>query len=323
MAQGFAPRGIGAVLDGAVELYRRGWRPLAGAALLVVGPAALVVSVAQVFYMRGYLEFLPLITAGGGGIAALDPATMQRLALPSVLSSTVSPLYWLATMYVAACVYSVAPALQAGEQVSMRDFFRAGRSRYLHLLGVSVLVLVAVEAVYVGGAVLGFVPMVLLAALSPWTLVVTVPLLVVMLLAAPYVGARLALSSPVTVLEGTGVFDSLRRSWRLTSSRWLRVVAFFICFSIISFAIQGALNSPAAVRQLVDSIQDPQAVFRELSWGWKVFEGLLSASSASLGLPFVHLAWYVFYVDTRARAEGLDLLVRAGEIEAERGPEAA
>lgn len=321
MAQGFAPKGIGAVLDGAIDLYRRGWRPLAAAALIVVGPAALVVSIAQVFYMRGYLEFLPLLTSGGE--AAFDPAVLQRLALPSALSSTVSPLYWLATMYVAACVYAAAPALQAGERMSLRDFFRGGRARYLHLLGVTVLVLVAVEAVYLGGVLLGFVPLVLLVALSPWTLVATVPLMIALLLAAPYVGARLALSSPVTVLEGAGVVDSLRRSWRLTDHRWLRVVAFFVCFGMINFAIQGALNSPAAVRQLVDSIQDPQAVFRELSWGWKVFEGLLSASSVSLGLPFAHLAWYVFYIDTRSRAEGLDLLVRAREIEAERGPEAA
>lgn len=321
MDRGLAPRGIGALLDGAIDLYRRGWKPLAAASLIVAGPAALVVSIAQVFYMRGYLEFLPTIRDWRSGI---DPESFRQLMLPSTLSSTVSPLYWLATMFVAACVYASAPALQAGETLTLRDVFRAGRGRYVHLLGVSVLSLMAVEATYIVSALAGMIPVIVFALLSPLTMWVTIPLYVVLLLVpAPYVACRLALAPSVTVLEGAGVVDSIRRSWRLTAHRWGRVLGFFICFSLISFAVQGALNSPAAVRQLVDSIRDPQAIFRELSWGWKAFEGLLSATSVSLALPFTHLAWYGLYVDTRARAEGMDLLARARALTAAKGTEAA
>lgn len=271
---------MGVVLDDAVALYRLGWKPLVSISAMVAGPAALLLSVAQVFYLRGYLELLPLFTGG-----PLPESETAPLLLTSLVSQAASPLYWLASLYVAACAYHAAPALYAGEVPGVRETLRGGLRRFPVLLAVAFLVLLGVQFA---------------------SLLLVIPGLVL--------SVRWSLAPAVAVLEGQGVGDTLRRSWRLTRIHWGRIVLFWICLGIVSFAVQGALNSPAVIRQIVDSVRDPQAVFRELSWGWKVFEGLLSASAVSIALPFTTLAWYVFYVDMRARTEGMDLLVRAREL---------
>lgn len=253
-------------------------------AAMVAGPAALLLSVAQVFYMRGYLELLPVFTGTG---PAMSEGDMAPLLLTSLVSQAASPVYWLASLYVAACVYAAAPALHAGELPDVRDTLRGGLRRFPLLIAVSLLVALGVQ----------------LATM-------------VLILPGIFLGARWALAPAAAVLEEQSVTDTLRRSWHLTRAHWPRVVLFWACLGIVSFAVQGALNSPAAIRQIADSIRDPQAIFRELSWGWKVFEGLLSAASVSIALPFVTLAWYVFYTDTRARVEGMDLLIRARGLSA-------
>lgn len=312
MTTDFAPRGIGAILDGAVELYRRDWKPLMAVSLAIVGPAALILSIAQVFYMRGYLEIYSLLDAAD--IDTVTPASFQRFALIALVSQAVTPVYSLAVQYVTAAVYRAGPALQQGAPVGFRGILRVGLRRFIYFVVVgwiSGLVSVLVVSTPV---VVGFLVAIVLAPLAPWTLAVTLPLALALAVPGTVVMARLSLAPIAVMLEGQSIPDAFRRSWRLTRVHWGRVVLFWIAFSIVNFALQGALNSPAAIRQLVDSVQDPQAIFRELSVGWKVFEGLLSASSVSIALPFSGLAWYLFYVDMRARAEGMDLVARARSI---------
>ena len=84
---------------------------------------------------------------------------------------------------------------------------------------------------------------------------------------------------------------------------------------MFNLVLQTAITSPTLIRQLVASIQNPEAVFQPLSVGWKVFEGLLSATAVTLVLPFASFAWLSFYLDLRARREGMDIGAAAAETE--------
>jgi hypothetical protein len=86
---------------------------------------------------------------------------------------------------------------------------------------------------------------------------------------------------------------------------------------VLSSQIEGALASPIVLRSIVSTLQDPASLATQVPVAWRVFEGLVTAASMVLVLPFVELTWFVCYLDLRARNEGLDLLMRAQELAAD------
>ena len=56
------------------------------------------------------------------------------------------------------------------------------------------------------------------------------------------------------------------------------------------------------------------AVFGEIAWGWKVFDGLVQGLAISVVLPFSASVSLLTYLDLRARDEGMDLVIRAREL---------
>ncbi|MDO9108976.1 MAG: hypothetical protein Q7U89_08340, partial [Coriobacteriia bacterium] len=82
----------------------------------------------------------------------------------------------------------------------------------------------------------------------------------------------------------------------------------------LTFTLESAVDSPAVLRQIFSSVTNPEAMFAEISIGWKVLEGVLAATALSIVYPFVELAWFFYYLDLRARHEGMDLVQRAGRL---------
>lgn len=277
-----APRGYGRIMDRAFELYRANFRTIALASLLVVFPFAMLVGVTQVFSARGFLQL-----AGAMSESSSDAffAQIEQIQTLSLLSNAVTPLFLLARTYLVAALLAAAPLMLGGQHVGVRQFLKGGTSRFLMLL----LVTLAVSASISFSAIFLLVP-----ALILW--------------------ARLRVAHIATVVEAAPIDRAFARSWNLTRGRFWRTVGFAIVLAVISVVMEAAVDSPAVIRQLVASIESPDAVFAELSPGWKTFEGVLAASATALIAPFVELCWFFFYLDLRARAEGMDLVTRATDI---------
>jgi hypothetical protein len=83
---------------------------------------------------------------------------------------------------------------------------------------------------------------------------------------------------------------------------------------VFSVALETLVDSPVLIRQLIASIDRSDALFAELSVGWKTLEGVFTALAVSFVYPFVQLSWFHYYLDLRARREGMDLVVAAGRF---------
>ncbi len=285
MAEETQPRGIGRVLDSAFDLYRANFRSIALTSLAILFPAALVAGIAQAFYLRSYFSFVgSIFSAGEPRLADLSDITSW-----GTLANMAAPILLLSQAYVTSCVLSAAPAMMAGHRFTVRELIRLGWSRvwWLALTGLLVGLLITIGAAFL------VVPGVIV-----WW--------------------RLSLARVVCVVEAVPVDKALSRSWRLTGGAFWRTVGFAATVSIIVFVLQSAVNVAPAVRQIVASVQDPGAIFRQIPAGWRTLEGLFSALALGLVAPMQDLAWFYWYLDRRARTEGMDIVISARE-QLERG----
>ncbi|MHB9002891.1 MAG: hypothetical protein ACYC6C_02335 [Coriobacteriia bacterium] len=261
-------------------MYRANFVVIALSSAILLFPAALLVGVAQVFYTRGLFEVIPQIVSGTTGVENLT-----GLQVWSLLANAVSPLYLAATYYVAACVLTAAPRMLAGERLTVRAMLKGGWPRFGWLLLTSLLI----------SLVTGFASLFLL-------------------IPGVYLYARLNVARVVSVVEAVPVDGAVTRAWTLTSRQVWRTLGFAAGLGLLSLTLQSAIDAPAVVRQIVASISNPEALFEAVSPGWKTLEGVLSAAAVSLVYPFSELAWFFFYLDLRARREGMDLTMAAREL---------
>lgn len=287
MRPDLAPKTIGRVLDGAFELYRANFRVTAGASAALLLPFALLSGIAQAFYTRGAMVFFgdAFRSAASQAQSLGDPAGFVELQLWSLLTNASVAPFWLARIYLSACLFTVAAGLLYRQSFTVRDVLKAGARRFLWLL----LVTVVLQAITSMGTLLFIAPGIVL-------------------------GAGFGLAPAIVVIERASFADAFTRSWLLTTGHKWRVIGFFLVLSAFALVLQTAVNAPMLVRQLVESVQNPDAVFQPLSAGWKVTEGLFTALAVSLVYPFTELAWFCFYLDLRARREGMDLAARAAAI---------
>jgi len=279
-----APRGYGRILDRAFELYRANFRTIAISALIVLFPLAMLLGVTQVFSTRGLLQLFGTLAEPSQDAFLDQYSQIQSLSL---LSNLISPLFVAARVYLVACLFQLAPSMLAGSRPGVREMLRAGKSRFLWLLLLSLTVSLAVGTA---------------------TMFLLIPGLIVW--------ARLRVAHVATVVERAPIDKAFTRSWSLTRGAFWRTVGFAIVLSLLAVVLEAAVDSPAVIRQIIASVNSPDAVFQEISPGWKTFEGVLAATATSLIAPFLEFSWFFYYLDLRARNEGMDLVVKAGEIAA-------
>lgn len=280
MRQDLSPKGIGRIIDDAFELYRANFATIALGSAIVLFPVGLLIAISQVFYTRGLLAVVPAIIDGSQQVDELS-----RLQVWASVSNLVAPLLLGARLFVTSAVLAAAPTMRAGGRLSVREFLRGGLARW----GWVVLVALLISLVTSFGYAFLIVPGV-------------------------YLWARLSVARVVCVVERPPFEKTFTRAWSLTSGRVWRTVLFAVGLGLLTVVLESAVDAPAVLRQIFSSVTNPEAVFSELSIGWKVVEGVLSATALSLVYPFAELAWFFYYLDLRARREGMDLVVRASEL---------
>jgi hypothetical protein len=278
----YRPAGIGRILDRAIGLYRANWRPIALAALIALFPVALLASLGQVFAQR---ELLGMIQA----VISQDPLRFvavsqdaQRNQIINLLGTAAVWLFAVVRLWMTVGVLTVAPKLVAGQSVTVRELLTAPASHFWVALAVTIV-----------GGVVAAIPVVGWIVAVFWTVAVA-----------------------VVVVEGAPFEKSFGRSWKLIANvGFWRTVAFLIGLGLVTLALQLVPTAPMVLRQALDWLRDTGAIFQPMSVEWTVVSGVLGALGNALAAPFAMLATYLYYTDARARAEGMDLVMRARAME--------
>ena len=269
-------RNVGAVLDDAVAMYRSNFKSLFRVSLLTMFPVALVSGVAGDFYFRGTFEQV---------IGLTEPVFNSGMIISYLVLLASSMVMTFVRYYHDCVVLTAAPHMLAGERPAWREMLRRGWSRFgWYLLVqwiVSMLIGLGAFTLYIGSAVA-----------AVW----------------------LSMVGVVIVIEGGDIGYAFRRSLALVKGNAWRVLGWAILAAVLMSLFHSAVASPIVLRQLVASLQNPEAIFQPTALGWKFIEGLILAVATTLPAPFMPLATFSLYLDLRVRNEGVDLVMRAQEL---------
>jgi len=281
------PRNIGTVLDDALALYRANYKQLLFVSAIAVFPAALAAGLAQDFYMRGFTEFAGSSAASSG--AAPNDALLATMAMSYVVMAAAAQVLMIGRAYLDSSVLRAAPGMLYQPAESGKSVLKGGLSRF----GWYLLVYYVVNAIVGAAAVASF--FVLGAAgIAAWV--------------------AFSLAGVICVVEDANLIVAMKRSMALVKGNVWRMIGYLLLVGALTTAFEGALASPVIIRQIVASLQNPDAIFQPLSIGWKVAEGLTLGLAIALPAPFTPLALFSMYLDLRSRNEGMDIIVRAREL---------
>jgi hypothetical protein len=262
---------------------------------------------------RGVLEMLDLaigvlrehfaLLVGLGALAWLPVRALQPFIGPHVweqsinggamLGASMASLANTAGAALAQCFSSallarIVHAALEGREVALAQTLRAVLARLHVVIGVALLTAVALGA--------GFC-----ACFVPW-----IPL-----------SWKLSVAPMACVIEGTGVFDSLGRSWTLTRRGFWRWVLLALSAFLIGlpFASVGALGDWPGVRAQVLAWSGLSGTL--FDWCFVLVSSLMLGVSVALSSSVLT----VYYADCRVRREGSDLeaehaRLRAAEVRA-------
>jgi hypothetical protein len=267
------PRSVGEVLDVAVRLYRARFGPL----MLVAIAAMLPVSLLSFFVLLSAQpdDFMVGIT---GEVAPVyddetDVWTQVAASVVTILLST------LASAAVTAAATRIVADAYVGERETTGEAIRATARRFPAIIGLSIIVTVGV---FVG------------------TLLCVVPGL--------WLQAAWAVAVPVLILEGTGVFAALSRSFNLTKVR------FWLAFGVVWLSQLLVAALAVGLSAGLDlAIRTSDGATAEI-----VAQSVADAIAVIITTPFVAAALVALYFDLRTRAEGFDVQMMIARLDARR-----
>ncbi|MDH2427854.1 glycerophosphoryl diester phosphodiesterase membrane domain-containing protein [Sphaerisporangium sp. TRM90804] len=302
------PLGLGDILDGTIKLIRSNPKATLGLSAIAAAIGTLPLAVGQGIYY----------TSLGGALADPSPsgsdAELPLGGLAAQLGGSVLSLiiqFFLVTMLTGLLTRVLGRAVFGG-RISIGEAWRLTRSRLPALFGlalltglialappaVAVVVVVAVAAAGASGGTIVTVGVLLALLCVAYVLVVT---------------ARFALASPAVVLEGRGVVDAMRRSWRLVDGSFWRVLGILLLTQLIATMLGGILSVPVNIVTVVVSIGGEGGLATAvLTTVLFTIGGILSAM---ITYPVQAGVNGLLYTDRRMRAEAFDLVLQTAAMQ--------
>lgn len=259
------------------------------------------------------------------GIAALAelPVLALRVGYSALLASRHPVPRLLASLIVLAAAFIALAVSHAGtviavsdvhldRKASIRSAYVGAKRSLFRVIWISFMVTVAIPML-IGVPAGTLVGMVLIPMSVGRTGAVPVATLVVILAgigAAGYWWLARALVVPVTVLEGTGLGDSMHRSRVLTEDRRGRVFVICLLVVVLTYAITLLCQSPAYA---IGGLHFARGRLFA-SHGSAVLLSIGAFAGASLAGPLLTIALTLVYYDGRVRKEGFDLEVMMANL---------
>jgi membrane-anchored glycerophosphoryl diester phosphodiesterase (GDPDase) len=194
-----------------------------------------------------------------------------------------------------------------GDVISPRDAWKRSMRRMPTVLAITLLMMLAVVLAY---AVI--VGLVIVASFATVWLAVIVGILGGLGLIALFVwlGIKLSITLPASVLERLGPVASMRRSWRPTTGRFWMILAVLVVATIITSVIQNVMSTPVSFLlplMFMNSDSPPTGLML-------VLLAVASYVGMLLSTVFVASVTAVIYTDQRMRREGFDLVLAQAAV---------
>lgn len=301
------PLTLGEIYDGAFRAIRTNPKVMFGLAAVVIGTGALLQTIfATVFFTeleRALYSGAADLDAAGGLEAVSGLAPVLGVLFTSVGSG-------LATLILQGlAIISVSESV-IGRSLTIRQVWQRAKGRLWRLIGLSVTLWIAVMLLIVAftaiGALVvgGLVEYAGDAAVVVFALLPLVLLGVVALLA--FLWVRTMLATCVLMLERSGIFASIARSWRLTKGHFWRLLGIMLLTAIIVGVLSAVLTVPFS---MIGALAAYQNVVLSVA-----FSALGQIAGSVLAVPMLAAVLALLYVDVRMRTEGLDVeLARAAQ----------
>jgi len=297
---------------GALELLEGGFRAISanprvmlGTSAVVFGAVAVISLLLTPLFGSAFASLLnDSLPAAGAGAGAGEEFTALDFAGVDPVTGVVSLV--ATTVLTGLLVLSVSGSV-VGRTVPAGELWSRVRGRVLALVGLALLtsaVPVALVLLGTGVGALAFLTGSTGAGVGGLVLG-----LLVGVAAAVWLATSWALAAVALLLEGRGVFSSLRRSARLVRGTWWRVLGVLLLTFLLAYIAAGVLVVPAALISGVVSFAVDTGAGNALA----AFVALVLSTVASILVqPFVSAVVALLYTDLRIRQEGLDVeLARA------------
>ncbi len=289
------PLSFGQILDGGIKALRHNPKVMIG----LNGAVALAATVAM--FGLGYEYFASSFS--------FDPyANDQAFSAGSIVGLLAGTLVatFLLTMVTVISSVSVGRSV-IGEVIPAREAWARSLRRMPTVLAITLLMLLAFVLGY--GIIIGLV---VASALITPVLAVIVGILAGLGSLALYVwlGIKLSITLPASVLERLGPVASMRRSWRLTTGRFWMILSVLLVASIITSVIQNVISAPVSVIMPLAFLNSdsPPTGLMLLLLAVASYVGML------LSTVFVASVTAVVYTDQRMRREGFDLVLAQAAV---------
>ena len=279
------PLDISDVLDELFRVYKQSFVPIITAMAIVVVPSALLTLFATLILL-------------GLGLGMSQASITDRLSREATIALLGAGIGAALIMFLLAIVTSLAQLVAAGalvrvvsntilgEPISIADAYREALDRFWRLSGVGICV---------------SIPLMLLVVTC-----LGIPV-------AVFVGLGWSLVFQAIMLEGQGIFDSMRRSWGLVDGhRWRLLVCFLLIIVIEWFLLAAPSGSLAVMTAGVTAFSDDSLA---VQMAMQIVQTVVQAACQVLFTPIGYIGATLIYYDLRVRKEAYDLQQRLPQVE--------
>ncbi|HLS74139.1 MAG TPA: glycerophosphoryl diester phosphodiesterase membrane domain-containing protein [Actinomycetaceae bacterium] len=300
------PLTLGEIYDGAFRAIRSNPMVMFGLAIIVVG-AGSVLQLGFTAALAGQVE-----RAARSGVVDFS-AFISLGSLAGLLLSSVA--IGLATLVLEGlAIISVSESV-LGRKIPLAEVWRRARGKIWRLIGLSlVLTAAGVLAMVIG---LTIIVAVVVGAVegssgssAMFIFLVLVPLVfIALVLVIGFFAIRIMLATCVIMLEETGVFASIARSWQLTRGNFWRLLGIMLLTTILVSVLVGILSVPFTM--FATAFTSPDDIVLPL-----VLSSIGQLVGSALSIPVMAAVLALLYIDIRMRKEGLDVeLARAAQAQ--------
>ncbi|PZG25505.1 hypothetical protein C1I98_34585 [Spongiactinospora gelatinilytica] len=299
------PLGLGEILDGTIKLVRSNPKAVLGLSAIAAALGSIPAAIGQAYFARGLEAAL-----NAGTAAPTDDILGQYGA--TLLSTLVS---FIVTAVLTGILTRILGRAVFGGKITAGEAWRSVRPRVPALFGMIILsglIMLAPLALVVP----------LLMGMAAGTgdygtfMLATLVFILLFIVWAFFIYARLAFAAPAVVLERRGPIDSMRRSWRLVSGGFWRVLGILLLTYLIVLIISYVLNIPFAIIGTIVGATGAGTT------GSIALAALLFAIggtvAAMISYPIQAGVAGLLYADRRMRTEAFDLVLQTAAIEQQR-----
>ncbi|MBB5074737.1 glycerophosphoryl diester phosphodiesterase membrane domain-containing protein [Nonomuraea endophytica] len=306
------PLGLGDILDGSIKFIRSNPKAILGMSALAAALASVPVAIATAV-MNGQLSTLsrdPESISSGGMIGTVV-AGYSGILISAVVGFIVTTvLTGILTRILGRSVF--------GGKITPGEAWNLVKGRILALFGV-----VALVGLVMLAPVVPLVALFVILGLNTSSAegafgLIGLGLLMLLLYAAYalFFNARFAFAAPIVVLEGRGPVEAMKRSWRLVSGDFWRVLGILLLTGILAYLVSSVLSIPFSFAAQLLGVTGADGV------GVIAISAVLIAIGSTLAsmivYPFQAAVAGLLYADRRMRSEAFDLVLQTAAIEQQR-----